>query len=62
MVIKDSALLMIITVEELTFAANFVSSNYFSPFAPFLLAMLLYWLMSLLTDWTIGRLGRSPSR
>ncbi|WP_414444734.1 amino acid ABC transporter permease [Burkholderia sp. 22PA0106] len=62
MVIKDSALLMIITVEELTFAANFVSSNYFSPFAPFLLAMLVYWLMSLLTDWTVGRLGRSPSR
>lgn len=58
MVIKDSALLMIITVEELTFAANFVSANYFSPFAPFLLAMLLYWLMSLLTDWAVGRLGR----
>lgn len=62
MIIKDSALLMIITVEELTFAANFVSTNYFSPFAPFLLAMLVYWLMSLLTDWTVGRLGRSPSR
>jgi polar amino acid transport system permease protein len=58
MVIKDSALLMIITVQEITFAANFVSTNHYAPFAPFLLAMLLYWLMSLLTDRWIGRLGQ----
>jgi polar amino acid transport system permease protein len=58
MVIKDSALLMVITVQEITFAANFVSANQFSPFAPFLLAMLLYWLMSLVTDQLLGRLGR----
>jgi polar amino acid transport system permease protein len=62
MVIKDSALLMIITVQEITFAANFVSANDFSPFAPFLLAMLLYWLMSLATDRLVGRLGRLSMR
>ncbi|WP_020200420.1 MULTISPECIES: amino acid ABC transporter permease [Cupriavidus] len=62
MVIKDSALLMIITVQEITFAANFVSANYFSPFAPFLFAMLLYWLMSLLTDRLVGRLGKLRMR
>jgi polar amino acid transport system permease protein len=62
MVIKDSALLMVITVQEITFAANFVSANYFSPFAPFLLAMLLYWLMSLLTDRLVGRLGQHRMR
>jgi len=59
-VIKDSALLMIITVQEITFAANFVSANQFSPFAPFLFAMLLYWLMSLITDRLIGRLAHRP--
>lgn len=62
MVIKDSALLMIITVQEITFAANNVSANYFSPFAPFLFAMLLYWLISLLTDRLIGRLGAQRTR
>lgn len=62
MVIKDSALLMVITVQEITFAANFVSTNEFSPFAPFLLAMLLYWLMSLVTDRWIGRLGHIRMR
>ncbi|RWT16102.1 polar amino acid ABC transporter permease [Raoultella planticola] len=62
MVIKDSALLMVITVQEITFAANFVSTNYFSPFAPFLFAMLLYWLMSLLTDHIVGRLGYHHTR
>jgi polar amino acid transport system permease protein len=62
MVIKDSALLMVITVQEITFAANFVSANEFSPFAPFLFAMLLYWLMSLLTDRLIGRLGHHRTR
>lgn len=61
-VIKDSALLMIITVQEITFAANFVSANQFSPFAPFLFAMLLYWLMSLLTDRLIGRMGYQRPR
>lgn len=61
-VIKDSALLMIITVQEITFAANFVSANDFSPFAPFLFAMLLYWLMSLLTDRLIGRLAHHRPR
>lgn len=62
MVIKDSALLMVITVQELTFAANFVSANDFSPFAPFLLAMFLYWLMSVATDRLVGRLGHHPTR
>lgn len=60
MVIKDSALLMVITVQEITFAANFVSSNYYAPFAPFLLAMLLYWLMSLATDCLVARCGPRP--
>jgi hypothetical protein len=40
---KDLALLSIITVPELTFAANYVESYYFGPFESFLAATLLYW-------------------
>ena len=46
-IIKDTAFLMIITVPELTFAASSVQSTYFVPFASFLAAMLLYWLVAL---------------
>ncbi|PYO37984.1 MAG: amino acid ABC transporter permease [Candidatus Rokuibacteriota bacterium] len=41
--IKDSAFLSIITVPELTYAANSVQSFYFVPFESFLVATLLYW-------------------
>jgi polar amino acid transport system permease protein len=41
--IKDSAFLSIITVPELTYAANSVQSFYFVPFESFLVASLLYW-------------------
>lgn len=57
MIIKDSALLMIITVQELTFAANFVSVNFFSPFAPLAFAMLAYWLMSLVIERVVAHIG-----
>ncbi len=62
MVMKDSALLMIITVEDITFAANFVSANQFSPFAPFVLAMALYWLFSLLIDFAVSRLNKNITK
>ena len=42
-IIKDSAFLVIITVEELTFAANEIQATYYVPFASFVCAMLLYW-------------------
>lgn len=41
--IKDSAFLSIITVPELTYAANAVQSYYFVPFESFAVAALLYW-------------------
>jgi polar amino acid transport system permease protein len=41
--IKDSAFLSIITLPELTYAANSVQSFYFVPFESFLVATLLYW-------------------
>ncbi|HEX8012010.1 MAG TPA: amino acid ABC transporter permease [Casimicrobiaceae bacterium] len=46
-ILKDTAFLMIITVPELTFAASAVQSTYFVPFASFVVAMLLYWLVTL---------------
>ncbi|MDB4838160.1 amino acid ABC transporter permease [Marinomonas sp.] len=43
--IKDTAFLTIITVQDLTFAANFINANYFKPFAPFVLALAIYWVL-----------------
>jgi polar amino acid transport system permease protein len=45
--LKDTAFLMIITVQELTYAASSVQSMYFVPLEPFIVALLLYWAMSL---------------
>ncbi|MBS0558956.1 MAG: ABC transporter permease subunit [Proteobacteria bacterium] len=42
-IIKDSAFLVIIAVQELTYAANEIQANYYVPFASFICAMLLYW-------------------
>lgn len=41
--VKDSAFLSVITVPELTYAANAVQSVYFVPFESFAAAALLYW-------------------
>lgn len=62
MVMKDSALLMVITLQDITFAANFVSANAFAPFAPFVLAMALYWFISLGIDLAARRAGRQLPR
>ena len=54
-IVKDSAFLMIITVPELTFAASSVQSTYFVPFASFVIAMLLYWLVTLGIEASVKR-------
>jgi len=54
-ILKDSAFLMIITVPELTFAASAVQSTYFVPFASFVIAMLLYWLVTLGIETAVKR-------
>jgi polar amino acid transport system permease protein len=46
-IIKDSAFLVVIAVQELTFAANEIQATYYVPFASFVCAMLLYWLLCL---------------
>ena len=53
--IKDSAFLSIITVPELTFAANYVQSYYFVPFEAFLVAALLYWILCSGIEWLVRR-------
>jgi polar amino acid transport system permease protein len=60
--IKDSAFLMIITVEEITFAANFINSNYFMPFAPFMLALLLYWALCLVVEAGVRQVSMAADR
>ena len=49
-IIKDTAFLTIITVEELTHAATVIQAQYFLPFASFLTAVLLYWVMCLAVE------------
>ncbi|MBU2965810.1 amino acid ABC transporter permease [Amphritea sp. 2_MG-2023] len=46
-IVKDSAFLSIIAVTELTSVMNSIQSTYFIPFAAFLTAVLLYWLLCL---------------
>ncbi|MGE4483204.1 amino acid ABC transporter permease [Acidocella sp.] len=49
-VVKDSAFLVIITVEELTYSANELQATYYIPFASFLCAALLYWAICLVIE------------
>jgi len=48
--IKDSAFLVIIAVEELTYAANEIQATYYVPFASFLAAVLCYWALCLTVE------------
>ena len=49
-ILKDTSFLMIITVQELTYAASSIQSMYFIPLEPFLIAIALYWVISLLIE------------
>jgi len=49
-IIKDSAFLVIIAVQELTYAANEIQATYYVPFASFVCAVILYWLLCLLIE------------
>ena len=56
--LKDTAFLTIITVKEVTAAANSVQSTYFIPMKAFLVAILLYWIISLVIEFGIKKLGQ----
>jgi polar amino acid transport system permease protein len=53
-IVKDSAFLTIIAVAELTHAAAGIQSTYYVPFAAFVAAMLLYWLLCLGVERFVG--------
>lgn len=55
--LKDTAFLSIITVRELTSAAASVQSLYFIPFEAFIIAIGLYWAISILIELLVGRFG-----
>jgi polar amino acid transport system permease protein len=49
-IIKDTAFLTIIAVAELTHAASAIQSQYFVPFAAFIVAIFIYWALCLLVE------------
>ena len=53
-IVKDSAFLTIIAVAELTHAATAIQATYFVPFASFVAAILLYWLLCLAIEAMVG--------
>ena len=56
--IKDSSLLTIIAVPELTHAASSIQSRHYVPFAAFIVAVLLYWGLCLVVEAGVGLVGR----
>ncbi len=56
-IIKDSAFLTIIAVEELTHAATVIQAKYFLPFAAFISALLLYWVLCLMVERAVALVG-----
>lgn len=57
-IIKDSAFLTIIALPELTHAASSIQSRRYVPFAAFISAVLLYWLLCLLVEAGVSAVGR----
>jgi polar amino acid transport system permease protein len=57
-IVKDSAFLTIIALPELTHAASAIQSQYFVPFAAFIIVMLLYWALCLVVEACVSTLGR----
>ena len=56
-IIKDSAFLTIIAVTELTHAATAIQAQYFVPFASFVAAVGLYWVMCLAVEGAVRAAG-----
>ncbi|WP_407579717.1 amino acid ABC transporter permease [Citrobacter koseri] len=60
--LKDTAFLSIITVQEITAAANSVQATYFIPFNAFIVAIALYWAISILIELLIKHLSARGTR
>jgi len=57
-VIKDSAFLTVITIPEITHAAQTVQAMYFVPFESFIFAALLYWVLCLVIEAGVKQVER----
>jgi polar amino acid transport system permease protein len=57
-IIKDSAFLTIIAVPELTHAVSSIQATYFVPFAAFVTAVALYWMLCLIVETAVAGVGR----
>jgi len=57
-IVKDSSFLTIIAVPELTYAANNIQSNYYIPFAAFVAAVLLYWVLCSAIEFAVSAVRR----
>jgi len=56
-VVKDSAFLTIIAVQELTHAATSIQATYYVPFGSFIAAVFLYWVLCLAVEGVVGLAG-----
>ncbi|SON56964.1 putative glutamine ABC transporter permease protein GlnM [Hartmannibacter diazotrophicus] len=56
-IVKDSAFLTIITVAELTHAATSIQTTYFVPFASFVSAIFLYWILCMTIELGVAAVG-----
>jgi len=57
-IIKDSAFLTVIALPELTHAASSIQSRHYIPFAAFITAVLLYWVLCLAVEACVASVGR----
>lgn len=57
--LKDTAFLTIITVQELTGTALAVQATHFIPVQAFVIAIIIYWIVSILTDSLVKLLEKS---
>lgn len=54
--LKDSAFLSILTVEEITFAANNIQSTHYIPIKAFACAIFLYWAITLTIEFVMNKI------
>lgn len=57
-IVKDSAFLTVIALQELTHAASSIQSRHYIPFAAFITAVLLYWTLCLVIEACVACIGR----
>ena len=60
--VKESSVLSVITVAELTYASQFVIGKYFAPVEMFSVVAILYWALNALLSWGLGALEWRATR